>query len=372
MRWSLPIGTVLGIRLRLHVTLLLFLGWLAYAGWRQGGLGESLTTTGFVAAMFGCILLHELGHSIAAMHYGVRVPSITLLPIGGVATMSSIPERPLEEFIIAAAGPFVNLIIAALAGLWLHAWPDWREVLIMKSMPGDFVGFLQIMNLRLLVFNLVPAFPMDGGRIVRALLAAMMDYAKATATAAWLGKTLALVFLFFGGRVSPILPFIGLFVFIGAGNEHRMVSLRMRLRGRTAADIMRPLRVVFAPEQRLADVIEVVSRIPPEDFAVMADGRAVGLLTEEVWSEAIRHRFDNPRILEIMATRFVTIHGFTQLARLFQDQKMINQTCFPVTDGGQIVGMVTRADLADAATRRPEATSIPPPRPRSRTMIDLG
>lgn len=364
MRWSLSIGTVLGIRLRLHFTFILFIVWLGYAGWQEAGISGAGGLVGRMLIMFLCILLHELGHSIAAMRYGVKVPSITLLPIGGVASMSAIPEKPWQEFVIAVAGPLVNVVIAVLIGVWARWWPTMGEVFTLAFIPDDLMDFVLIMNVRLVVFNLIPAFPMDGGRIFRSLLATFFPYAQATFYAAAVGRFIAMLFIIFGWHITILMPIIGLFVFFGAGYENRWVKLRTQLRGRSVHEIMRPVQATVGPEDRLSKVMSLIHLHPQIDFPVLDAGHLVGLLPREIWMEASRRRFDDPPIRELMQHRFVTVRPQLELARLHYDRRALNQSFFPVVEDGHLLGMITRPDLDDslqpppvpAAPRRPGIT----------------
>lgn len=373
MRWSFSVGSLLGIRIYLHVTLLALVAVIGWYTWTTLDWVMSMAAMALAIVFSAVILLHELGHSVAAHAYGIRVQSITLLPIGGVAAMDTIPEQPSKEFVIAIAGPLVNLLLAAIPVFWLGSWPSWREILSLKDHDLSVSEFFQVMNIRLLLFNLLPGFPMDGGRILRAALAALMDFRRATAIAVWMGRIVALFFVYMGHKFL-LLPVIGLFIFLAGTSEYRFASLRVRLRGRTAMDLMNPLRVVLSPRQRLTQVIERAAQHPPEDFAVMEEGRLVGVLSRQIWGEAVLHRFDNPSIGELMDTRFVCVHSFTQLTRLVVDHKMTRLDCFPVMDGDRPVGILNRIDIEKAAAiARPEpASTPPPPPPRSRLTIDLG
>lgn len=378
LRWSLPIGTVLGIRMRLHWSFLAFLAWLGYEGWKDNGLLGAGALVGMMLIMFACVLLHELGHSIPAIRYGVRVPSITLLPIGGVASMSAIPENPWQEFVIAVCGPLVNLVIAVLIGAWVGWWPTLHQIWRVEDIPERLPQFIEIMNLRLLMFNMIPAFPMDGGRVLRALLATVMPYGRATFAAAFIGRFLAVCFVIFGSSYSAILPLIGVFVFFSAGYENRWVKLRTQLRGRTAADIMKPFAAVISPDHRLSDVLTLIHRVPQLDFPVFEGAHLVGLLPREAWMEASQLRLDDPPVREIMNTRFTTVRPHIELSRLIYDRRALKQSFFPVVDDGRLVGLITRHDLDEAQAtayivRPPAPHSLPPPLPSRRGLtIDMG
>src|SRR5437870_5240226 len=196
MGWSLPIFRIAGIQLRIHVTFVLLIAWLAFGYYAQGGSPAAAEGVIFVLLLFLCVVLHEFGHALAAKSYGINTPDITLLPIGGVARLERMPEEPKQELVIAIAGPMVNVIIAACLYLVIGARGHVAPETAVQS--GDMlIGLFQI-NVWLLLFNLLPAFPMDGGRVLRALLATRLSYARATQIAASVGQAFAFIFGFVG------------------------------------------------------------------------------------------------------------------------------------------------------------------------------
>src|ERR1700676_946764 len=184
MAWSLNIGTIAGTAIRIHVTFLLFLVWIFVASYMSGGAEAAWTSTAFLVLLFVCVLAHEFGRILTARAFGVTTPDVTLLPIGGVARLARIPEEPREELLIAIAGPLVNVAIAfglvLIAGARLNA----GDLAVMDRTNVSLVDKLAAVNLFLALFNLIPAFPMDGGRVLRALLATRMDHVHATQLAA--------------------------------------------------------------------------------------------------------------------------------------------------------------------------------------------
>ena len=178
MGWSIPILRVAGIQLRIHITFLLLIAWIAFAYYTQGGSSAAVGGVLFILLLFGCVVLHEFGHALAGKAFGINTPDITLLPIGGVARLERIPDEPVQELVIAAAGPAVTALIALGAFIGGGSW-DYPPT-TKTSIPD----LLFTMNVVLLLFNLLPAFPMDGGRVLRALLATRMSYARATQIAA--------------------------------------------------------------------------------------------------------------------------------------------------------------------------------------------
>jgi len=220
MRNSLRLGTLFDIPVYLHWTFFLLLAFVAFSRAFVAGAGAALGGVLFVSAIFGCVVLHEFGHALAARRYGIRTRDVTLLPIGGVARLERMPDDPRHELVVALAGPAVNVAIAGLLGAWLFV-----------TGGGTFTAQLLSVNLALVVFNMLPAFPMDGGRVLRALMARRMSYVHATDLAATIGRGMAVVFGIAGVFLNPMLILIAIFVWTGAGQEARMVRQRAAFAG---------------------------------------------------------------------------------------------------------------------------------------------
>jgi Zn-dependent protease len=230
MRSSVKIATIFGIEVRIHVTFLLFLAWFALTYYQIAGFSGAVQGVLFMLALFGCVLLHEFGHALAAREFGIKTPDITLLPIGGVARLSRIPDKPWQELVVAIAGPVVNVVIAAVLIFVIHGTTEILQVDQLENPRIELLGRLAYINVMLVLFNMIPAFPMDGGRVLRSLLAMVVPYPLATQIAAWIGQGLAIVFAIigfggfaiFGLRGNPFLIFIAFFVFVGAQQEVAM------------------------------------------------------------------------------------------------------------------------------------------------------
>jgi Zn-dependent protease len=226
MRSSLKIASIFGIKVRIHLTFLLFLVWIWFINYQVGGFEGAVQGVLFILGLFACVLLHEFGHAFAAKGFGIHTPDITLLPIGGVARLDRIPEKPWQELVVAIAGPMVNVVIVAALVFVMHASAALDQP---DDLESPTIGFLEKMvyiNKMLVLFNLIPAFPMDGGRVLRALLAMAMPYVRATQIAAWIGQGLAVVFGLFGIFFNPWLVFIAYFIFVGARQEAAMVQAK--------------------------------------------------------------------------------------------------------------------------------------------------
>jgi Zn-dependent protease len=224
MRSSLKVATVFGIEVRIHLTFLLFLVWIWFSYYQVGGLTGAIEGVLFILALFACVLLHEFGHAFAARGFGIETPDITLLPFGGVARLNRIPETPWQELVVAIAGPLVNVVIAAVLILVIHTSAGLEQLEYLESPRVELLAKLTTVNVMLVLFNLIPAFPMDGGRVLRALLAMAMPYVRATQIAAWIGQGLAVVFGIVGIFGNPMLIFIAFFIFVGAQQEAAMAK----------------------------------------------------------------------------------------------------------------------------------------------------
>src|SRR5262245_21199286 len=238
MKWSLRVGRLFGIPLYVHFTFFLFLIWVGAESWRMGqGSGGALVEVLFMCALFGCVVLHELGHALTARRYGIKTRDITLLPIGGVARLERMPEDPKQELLVALAGPAVNVVLAGIlfAVLLALGWAvGSAEQLVaqLSTFGGNLLAQLFAANVFLAVFNLLPAFPMDGGRVLRAILAMRMDYVVATRLAAAVGQWMAVLFGLVGVLVGNLLLLvIAFFVWAGAAAEAGMVQFKAGLAG---------------------------------------------------------------------------------------------------------------------------------------------
>ncbi len=281
MSWSFRLGRIAGIPIYVHWTFLILLAWLVYGHWAAGhDAATTLEGVGFVLAIFGCVVLHELGHALAARRYGVPTADITLLPIGGVARLQRIPEHPVEELVVAVAGPLVNVAIVACCSPSASAGRGRRSATSgTPSSSASFLSKLMYVNAFLVCFNLLPAFPMDGGRVLRALLAMKLDYARATRIAASVGQLMAIGFGFFGLTGSPMLLLIALFVWIGAEGEARMVQERVTLRDIPVRAAMLTDYRILNPSSTLGQAAELLLAGAQQDFPVMGEGQPDRLLT---------------------------------------------------------------------------------------------
>lgn len=283
MKGALHIGTVSGIRISIHWTFLILIGWIVFSNLKAGrSASEAGWSVLFILSLFVCVTLHELGHALMAKKFRIKTASITLLPIGGVAQMENIPEKPKEELLIALAGPAVNLVISLLLLLFISPAVALEQTENMQVVgPGNFWVALMIVNIWLAVFNLIPAFPMDGGRVFRALLAFRMNRTRATRIAAGLGQLLAIGFIFLGFYLNPFLIFIGLFIFLGAQAEAEQTQTQSLLKGFLVKDaLLKEIPAIEAGES-IRQAITHLLGSQNKYFLVNNAGRPEGTLSRD-------------------------------------------------------------------------------------------
>ncbi len=359
MRWSLSVGSYRGIDVSIHLTFLLLLAFLGVNAWlASGSVAAVLGGLGFILLVFVCVLLHEFGHALAAARFGIRTRDIVLYPIGGVARLERMPEDPRQELRVALAGPAVNVAIAAVLLLWLVISGALVPVDQLGWARGPFIERLMLVNLFLVGFNLIPAFPMDGGRVLRALMALRMDYTRATRIAAGVGQALALVFGFVGLLWNPFLLFIAFFVWIGAAQEASMVMMKSSLGGIPLQRVMMRDFETLEVDDQLLRAVQVTLGSSQRDFPVLEDGRLVGVLRQEDMLRALHDTGPGARVREAMQTDYRTAHLGEMVEAVFQRLGEGNCRTLPVTDlRDQVVGMVTMEHMGEflriqAALRR--------------------
>ena len=365
MSWSLRLFTVRGIPIRVHASFLLILAWAGYIGlsasqeswWR--GVVFMIT---FVLLIFVCVVLHELGHSLVAQLFAVRVEDITLWPIGGVARMANTPEKPYQEFLMTAAGPAINIILAIGLGAITLVVIGPTRLLEMLARPWLVSRFLTTFNIQALLlwltannvilalFNLIPAFPMDGGRMLRALLAMFVPFALATRVASLIGQVLATVL----GMLALLsgnyfLAFVGLLVFVAAWQERQQTVIRTNLRGLSVRQAMQPVGTRLHPLQTLGDAAAQVAALPQTVYLVIDGGRLVGVSTRAALIGALRRAGPTARVSQHMCRGFVRLHP-DDLLETAQD-RVIQNSCRGgiVVENDRVVGTLSLADTARLA-----------------------
>ncbi len=355
MGGSFKIATVRGIDIKIHVTFFLILVYAAIV-FGSGGRGAGGAVFGVVATLllFGCVVLHELGHSVVAQRYGIPVRDITLWPIGGVARLERMPDKPAQEFWVAIAGPLVNFAIAAvifgaaqaLARVQMAFDLSALERALLQLQAPGLLSYLFTTNLFLGLFNLIPAFPMDGGRILRALLASRLNFARATSIAVAIGQNLALLaglYGFLSGQLNLVL--IAIFVFMGAGSEGQMAQVKSVLADLKVRQAFTRKTEALNPNDRLERAAELTLNSFQSDFPVCEDDALVGLLTRTDLISALQRRGSNAFVVSVMRKEFPTVELDESLFQAQQKMAENNVEALPVMEGGQFRGLLTLRDV---------------------------
>jgi Zn-dependent protease/CBS domain-containing protein len=347
MKWSARLGAVAGIDVYVHVTFLALIPFLAAFYWSTTGtLAGVLTGLALTGMLFVCVLLHEYGHALTARRFGIRTRHITLLPIGGLALLESIPKDPRQEILVALAGPAVNLAIAGLAFLALAAGGPPGAPFAAELTRMGFLPNLLAANLMLALFNLLPAFPMDGGRVLRALLSLRMDRVRATRTAATIGQALAVGLGLLGLYVNPMLILIAVFVWIGADAEASAVEADARLARQPAARAMITAFATVPPEAPLSRAVELTLAGTQKDFPVTDGERVVGVLTQGGILRGLRDHGPAAQVAAVMGPARTADAGAT-LAELFADIRGAEARLVCILRGGRLVGIVDLENIAE-------------------------
>ncbi len=347
MNWSLRVGRLLGIPLYIHWTFSILLGWILVVRLGAGDtLVEALGAILFVLALFVCVVLHELGHAVAARRFGVGTRDITLLPIGGLARLERMPEEPTSELVIAVAGPAVNVLIAA--GLFLVRLAlgggDWTPLQLTTERPLDLLLYV---NLALVVFNMLPAFPMDGGRALRALLAIRMDHVSATRIAANVGIGMAVLFGIVGLISNPLLIFIALFVALGAQAEARYAEVKYLMQGVPVREAMVRRFGTLPPRATVQEAVEALLAGSQQDFPVVDEGRVVGMILHTDLIGALSAAGAEAPVTQIMRPDPPIIHEGDMLDAVYARMNESGVTALPVLRREKLVGMITAANVGE-------------------------
>ncbi|HZQ14962.1 MAG TPA: site-2 protease family protein [Pseudolabrys sp.] len=365
MSWSLNIGRVAGTVVRVHLTFLLFLAWIFAASYAASGAAAAWNALAFMVLLFLCVLLHEFGHIFTARAFGVTTPYVTLLPIGGVAQLERIPEEPWEEFLIAIAGPMVNVVITVLLVYAAGAHLQPSAAGAVDNMNIALVDRLASVNLFLAVFNLIPAFPMDGGRVLRAALASRFGYVRATEISASIGQFVAFALGFIGLMANPILIFIAIFVYLAASSEAHMVALRAVSRGVPVSHAMMTHFATLAPDGHLDEAVQTLLQTGQGEFPVVdGAGKPVGVLDRDALIKALKTLGPDARVADAMNPDLPAIGHRVTLEQAFKLMQEKMAPAVAVTDAtGKLVGLITGETIAEMMMLQqalPQGTRIGP------------
>jgi Zn-dependent protease/CBS domain-containing protein len=365
MGWSFNVGSIAGTAIRLHITFLLFLAWIFFARYASGGSEAAWNSLAFMLLLFACVVAHEFGHIFAARLFGVITPRVTLLPIGGVAQLERIPEKPLEEFLVAIAGPAVNIVIAATLVLLFGASLDPQNLAAVDDVSVGILDRLAVVNVFLVLFNAIPAFPMDGGRVLRAALASRLGYARATEIAASIGQFVAFGLGFLGLFGNPLLIFIAIFVYLAAASEAQLVAVRAMSRGVPVGAAMMTQFATLPPDASIDQAIETLLRTSQNEFPVVeAAGPPAGVLGRSDLIRALKQHGPDARVADVMTSPIPTVGHRACLDEAFQILQEKAAPAVGVVDGnGQLVGLVTSETIGEMLMVRdalPKGTHLGP------------
>lgn len=347
MRWSFRLARVAGIDVRIHVTFLLLLAWFALGYYASGGAGAVLGGLSFTLLVFSCVLLHEFGHALAARLFGIRTPDITLLPIGGLARLERMPEKPWQELLVALAGPAVNVAIAFVLYLVVGHIFRSHDLATLGSGKGDVLRQLMAINVILVVFNLIPAFPMDGGRVLRSILAMGLKHGQATRIAATVGQVAAVGLGLLGLMLDPVLLFIAVFVFFSARQEALLATVKEAARETPVARIMRPLPAVFVSGMSVLEAARIALHEPRPYYAVVAaDLRPVSFVHAGDLADAVNYRPADDIVSLGRPGLAVLGAGESVLDAVSLAERSAQSGFLVINASGQVVGSLDREDLA--------------------------
>ena len=346
MRWSFPIGRIVGIRIDMNVTFLLVLAYLVAEQVRERQPVAPLVA--MVLLVFACVLLHELGHALMARRYGIVTREITLTGIGGVARLERMPEQPLQEILIALAGPGVNLILLVAVGFAMAMRNENWLTFAANAKAGRLVEWMFAANAVMLVFNLIPAFPMDGGRVLRGILASFLPYPRATRIAATVGQGFAIVFaavaLF---SKAPQLAIIALFVFVSASEERSFVQTRSALTGMPVSAAMMTAFVSLETRHEIAHAVDLLLASSQHDFPVLEGGQFLGMLSREDIVKGLREEGGESPVGRLVRLDCEPVESTMPLDAALQRMRAARQSALPVVSRGRLVGLLTLENIGE-------------------------
>ena len=349
MRWSFPVGKLFDIPIRVHYTFLLLLALIWYAKSTVSGPAAGFQSVVFWALIFLCVLFHEFGHSLVAKSYGLEVASIILLPIGGVSQITEIPRDPMKEVSITIAGPIVNFLIAAILFLFGKLADPSLQFSNLSLQSGSTMVDLFWANVMLGLFNIIPAYPMDGGRILRGIIALKKGYVEATRLAADVGKLFAVAFIVVGFFYNLWLILIGITIFGVASSEVETAVLSSRLEKIKVGELMITDFKTVSPEEPLTAVVEKSMHTFQNDFPVESEGKFVGILMRSSVIESLYHRLHQRKVGEIARKNFPILAPEQTAASALSTMRAAHVNIAPVEQDGTLLGIVTIEKLLDAS-----------------------
>lgn len=353
MAWSIIVGRVAGTNVRIHITFLLLLLWIGVSAYTRGGSDAAVNNVLFIVLLFACVLAHEFGHIFMARRFGIPTPDVTLLPIGGVAMLQKLPEKPIEQLLVAVAGPAVNVVIAFFLILYMGASTSGETMargLVRIDDPNvSMVAKLAAANVFLVIFNMIPAFPMDGGRVLNALLAMRLGKREAIRISARIGQALAILFGFLGLFGNPLLLFIAIFVYMAAASEAAASEVEDVTHDLKIADAMETEFVSVRADATLEDAVDTLLATAQVEFPVVDySGKPMGVLTRDGLIVALRDKPRATNVMEAVQAPVTTVRPGDSLVRGLDELNRLGASALMVTDSeGRAVGLLTRQNIAE-------------------------
>lgn len=350
MKGSFKLGNISGIGIFIHWTFWLLIVYIVFSNYRAGHTAQQIVwSVIFILSIFFTVFLHELGHALAAKRYNIKTKDIILLPIGGLARLESIPEKPKEELIVAFAGPAVNILLAFVTSLFITI-PDAKDLTIQLASGVNHSNFFLnffIVNIWLAIFNLIPAFPMDGGRVLRALLSMKFERHIATNIAARIGQVLSIGFVFLGFFSSPFLVFIGLFIFVGAQAEANYTQIRSTLSEYKVKDVLMKDFKVIDKNETVKKAVQLLLNGQSKNFLITENNQPVGTLSRDEIIKALSERGENEVIENVMNRSLIFLHPNSPLKTVYQQSQLNKSSLMPVMDNNQLIGTLDMENILE-------------------------
>lgn len=348
MKWSWKLGRFAGIDVNVHVTFLLIIGWMGISYWMQGhSVAAVVEGLLFILLLFLFVVLHEYGHALTARKFGIKTRDITLYPIGGAARLERMPDVPIQELWVALAGPAVNVFIGILLFSILFVNKAAVPISNLTIASGPFLQRLLLVNVWLVLFNLIPAFPMDGGRVLRSLLALRIEYTRATQVAATIGQGIAILFGFIGLFTNPFLLFIAFFVWIGAAQETSMVQIKHSLGGIPVSRAMLTDFESLSPLDTLDRVVQLILAGSQHEFPVVENGQVLGILTREDLIAALSRTGQDAHVKQVMRRDLSSVDSHDMVETALMRLQESGLKILPVIHNARLVGLITSENITE-------------------------
>ncbi len=354
-RYSLRLGKPFGIKVSVHWTFTLLIAWIVFVSINRGlDTGQILMQVLFILALFVCVVLHEFGHSLVAIRLGGEVHSITLLPIGGMANITKMPEKPKDEFLVSAAGPSVNIVIAGLLWIYISVFApiDLQQLEYEAITFRNFPLMLLAANLFIVAFNLIPAFPMDGGRLFRSALAMKMSRVKATEIAKDIGQVFAVIFIIAGLFINPFLVIIGFFILLGAKGEYEMIRYQDILKNYSVNDVLETQYASLDEKDTLEDAANKLIHISDNGFIITSEGKYAGILSKNDLIHGLNVHGKQAEIKQAMRTDIKPVSPDASLFDIYQNMQKSRNHLVPVFSNDDFIGLLDMENLNDLFTIR--------------------